>query len=133
MHFAWKNELVSGVSALDKQHKLIFECINEYFKKCDAGAEAEELELLFRSLDNYTREHFCYEENMQKYSKYPGIEEQQKQHALFLVELLELKTMVDSEGPSREVTLKLKGNLIRWFTRHINILDREFVKYFNKK
>ena len=133
MHFAWKNELETGITILDRQHKEIYDCINTFFQKCDEGADAEMLDNLFNSLYDYTSKHFGYEENMQKYCKYPGIDEQQKQHALFLADLNELRIFVNDNGPSREVTLRIKGNLIRWFNRHINLLDKEFVSFFNKQ
>lgn len=133
VNFEWKTELETGITGLDRQHKQIFNCISKFFQKCDEGAEAEELEQLFCSLDTYTREHFSYEENMQRYCKYPGLDEQQKQHALFLGDLNELKSFVGGNGTSREVTLRMKGNLIRWFNRHINLLDKEFVNFFNRQ
>jgi hemerythrin len=133
VHFAWKTELETGITALDRQHKEIYDCINNFFQKCSEDADADELDNLFNHLYDYTSKHFVYEENMQKYCKYPGIDEQQKQHALFLADIKELKSFVDINGSSREVTLRIKGNLIRWFNRHINMLDKEFVCFFNKK
>ena len=133
MNFDWSKELETGIPALDSHHQGIFDCINKFFKKCDEGGGTEEIILLFNSLESYTKKHFSYEENLQKYNNYPGLDEQLKQHALFLAELTELKGILETTGPTRELTLITKGKLIRWISHHIKRLDKEFVDFLKTK
>ena len=133
MHFEWKKELETGIPALDSHHQGIFNCINNFFQKCDEGGAAEEVIELLETLDSYTRKHFSYEENLQRYNNYPGLAEQEKQHALFLAELAELKKFLETTGPTRELTLSIKGKLIRWLSYHIIGLDKEFVSFLKAK
>ena len=133
MRFEWKKELETSIPALDRHHQGIFNCINNFFQKCDEGGGAEELIVLFDSLESYTRKHFSYEENLQRYNNYPGIDEQMKQHALFLSDLAELKRILETTGPTKELTMITKGKLIRWFSHHIKTLDKEFVDFLKAK
>ena len=133
MHFEWKKELETGVPALDSHHQGIFYCINDFFQKCDKGGGTEEISVLFDLLDSYTRKHFHYEETLQKFNDYPGLDEQQKQHALFLADLAELKRSLEINGPTKELNLITKGKLIRWLSHHIKSLDKEFVDFLKAK
>jgi hemerythrin-like metal-binding protein len=133
VRFEWKKELETGIPALDIQHQGIFDCINSFLQKCDEGGGGDEIIALLDSLDSYTRKHFSYEENLQRYNKYPGLEVQQKQHALFLAELAELKKTLEISGPTGELTLITKGTLIRWLSHHIKSMDKNFVEYLNAK
>jgi len=133
MKFEWNKELETGIPALDSHHQGIFDCINSFFQKCDEGGEVEEIVVLFDSLDSYTKKHFSYEENLQRYNNYPGLAEQQKQHALFLAELAELRRTLETTGPTRELSLIAKGKLIRWFSHHIKSIDKGFVDFLKAK
>lgn len=93
----------------------------------------DEISELYDSLDGYMKRHFSYEEHLQKYNKYPGLAEQQKQHAMFLAELAEMKDTLAASGPSRKLTISTKGKLIRWLNHHINTLDREFIDFLKAK
>jgi hemerythrin-like metal-binding protein len=133
VHFEWKKELETGIPALDSHHEGIFDCINNFFQKCDEGGGAEGVIDLFNSLDSYTRKHFSYEEKLQSYNNYPGLAEQQKQHAIFLADLAELKRILETTGPTKELTLNIKGKLIRWFSHHIKSIDKDFVDFLKAK
>jgi hemerythrin len=100
-------------------------------QKCDAGGESEEVIGLFNLQDSYTRKHFSYEENLQKYNNYHGLGEQQKQHTLFLAEQAELNKTLEENGLSKKLTLITKGKLIRGsaiilraWTRNLSIFSK---------
>jgi hemerythrin-like metal-binding protein len=133
MAVEWGKQLETGIPSLDTEHQDIIQCINAFFDKCDEGGGVDEIDELYDSLDGYTKRHFSYEENLQKYNNYPGLKEQQNQHALFLAELGELKETLAASGPSRKLTITTKGKLIRWLNHHINSLDREFVDFLKTK
>jgi hemerythrin len=133
MAVEWGKQFETGIPSLDTEHQDIIACINSFFAKCDEGGGIGEITDLFISLDNYTRKHFSYEENLQKYNNYPGLAEQQKQHAQFLADLGELKKTLETTGPTRLLTMTTKGKLIRWLNHHINSLDKEFIDFLKNK
>lgn len=133
MALEWGRQFETGIPALDAEHQDIIQCINAFFDTCDAGGGVEELAALFDSLDSYTKKHFSYEESLQKYNNYKGLAEQQRQHAIFLADLAELKEVFVINGPSRKLSITTKGKLIRWLNNHINSLDREFIDFLKTK
>jgi len=42
--FAWSQELATGNSKIDDQHKLLFAAANELFNACQIGKERQEVE-----------------------------------------------------------------------------------------
>lgn len=133
MAVEWGKQLETGIPSLDNEHKDIIACINSFFAKCDEGGGVGEIIDLFASLDNYTKKHFSYEENLQRINNYPGLEEQQRQHAIFLADLGEMKRTLEASGSTVKLTLTTKGRLIRWLSHHINSLDKEFIDFLNSK
>jgi hemerythrin len=133
MKFEWNKELETGIPALDLQHHGIFDRIANFFQKCDEGEAEKEIIVLFDFLDSYTKKHFIYEENLQKYNNYPGLAEQQEQHASFLAELAEFRRTLETAGPTRELSLSIKGKLIRWLNHHIKNMDKQFVDFLKAK
>lgn len=131
MRFKWGPELITNIPALDDHHQGIFNCIDDFFQKCDEEGGTKEVIGLLDTLDSYTKKHFKYEEGLQRMNNYPGLGVQQEQHASFLVDLAELRNAVETNGPTRELTMLAKGKLIRWFSNHIKSLDKEFVDFLN--
>src|SRR5690242_1873169 len=116
MNFEWEKVLETGIPALDAHHQGIFGCINEFFQKCSEGAAQDEVMALIDSLDNYSRQHFTYEERLQDMNNYEGLAEQKTQHALFLADVADLRKKLEVDGASSELALIAKGKLIRWFS-----------------
>jgi len=133
MRFKWGAELVTSIPALDDHHKGIFDYINSFCDKCDEDGGTEEVMALLDTLDKYARKHFSYEEGLQKINNYAGLADQQEQHALFLADLAELKTTLETTGPTKQLALMAKGKLIRWLSNHIKGRDKDFVDYLNAR
>ena len=133
MRFKWGPELATNIPALDEHHEGIFDCINDFFRKCDEDGGTKEVIALLDALDRYARKHFSYEEALQRMNKYAGLEDQQEQHAAFLADLAELKNILETSGPTRELTVVAKGKLIRWLSHHIKTRDKEFVDFLNNR
>lgn len=133
MELKWKKELETGIEALDEQHRGIFTLANNFIHKCNEVEGKEDLVALLDLLDSYAKKHFSYEEKLQTYNKYPGIGEQQSQHAQFLENLAELRSIYMASGPTRGLALMTKGRLIRWLTQHIKNHDKEFVDFLKTK
>lgn len=133
MQFEWDKGLETGIPALDADHQGIFACINDFFDSCNEGGEVKEVILLVDSLDSYARRHFSYEEQLQAINNYPGLAEQQKHHAVFIADVADLKSKLETEGPSKQLALIAKGKLIRWFSLHIRNMDKRFVNYLNER
>lgn len=133
MAFEWDKQVETNIPALDSQHKSIFDSINAFSEKCVNGASPEEVLKLVEFVDSYARKHFSYEENLQRYNLYPGLNAQQEQHGIFLDDVAELKKTLEVSGPTKDLAIMMKGKLIRWFTQHIKHMDAHFAEFLKKK
>ena len=133
MSFQWDKQVETYIPALDAQHKSIFEAINVFCEKCAGDTSPEEVLDLVEFVDSYARKHFSYEESLQQYNQYPGLEAQKEQHKIFLDEIAELKATLELSGPTKELAIKMKGKLIRWFNQHIKHMDVHFAEFLKGK
>lgn len=133
MQFEWDKGLETGITALDADHQGIFARIDGFFNRCNEGGESIEVIAVIDALDSYARKHFSYEERLQAINNYPGLAGQQKHHAVFIADVADLKSKLETEGPSKQLALIAKGKLIRWFSLHIKNMDKQFVSYLNER
>ena len=132
MAFEWDKQLETGIPALDSQHQEIFVSMNAFSEKCINGTSAEEVLKQIEFMECYARKHFSYEETLQQYNQYPGLNAQKEQHKLFLDDVVELKRMLELSGPTKELAIVMKGKLIRWFVQHIKHMDAHFSEFLMK-
>ena len=134
MALEWDKQVETGIPALDSQHQGILECINAFSEKCASGsATTEEVLKLVEFMDSYARKHFSYEESLQQYNQYPGLNAQKEQHKVFLDEVAELKNTLELSGPTKDLAIMMKGKLIRWFIQHIKHMDARFSEFLKNK
>jgi hemerythrin len=129
MSITWEESLRLGVPAIDEQHEEIF----VYFDKLSTALREEDgsnviIELL-SYLDNYSSLHFRNEEELMALYRYPGLEEQQRQHAAFRENIVMFTDMLSASEPTHEIALKIDALLIRYFINHVRKLDREIADY----
>ena len=129
MSIIWEESLRLGVPAIDEQHEGIF----GYFDKLSTALQERngsgELIELLAYLDNYSTIHFRNEEELMGLYRYPGLEEQQQQHAAFRENIVMFTDALAASEPTREIALKIDAALIRYFINHVRKLDRKMVDH----
>ena len=70
---AWDNKYSVGVQALDSQHKVLFDILNELHAAMISGQARQVTGPLLHKLLEYTDKHFTAEENMLSASGYPAL------------------------------------------------------------
>ncbi len=63
----WNPELNVGVASIDKQHKIIFELIDDLGKAIEDGKDRRRIEKLLDIVENYVFRHFYAEEELLKH------------------------------------------------------------------
>lgn len=63
----WNPELNVGVASIDKQHKIIFDLINDLGKAIEDGSDKKRVEKLLDVVENYVYRHFYAEEVLLKH------------------------------------------------------------------
>ncbi len=92
----------------------------------------DDVEKLLNYLNEYANTHFSDEENLMSLYKYPGMAEQQQQHAQFRKSVTELFEMLADNIPTREIAIRVDATLIRYFINHVRNLDSklgDFIKH----
>jgi len=124
----WKNAYSVGISAIDFQHKRIFECIMSVLggptDDDKLRAEAEIIKLL-----GLLKEHFAVEEKMMQALCYPELEQHIKEHRQFNADVHDLaqKSLRTMAGVSHEA-IRIAH---KWLTEHIMTCDRDYAAFFS--
>ena len=113
-----------GVQAVDNQHKVLFDIINELHAAMMKGQAQSLTGPMLHKLADYTHTHFSEEEAMMAAAKYPGLADHKLKHRE-LVKQVEEYVLSYDKG---EITLNLKLlNFLRdWLTNHIQKVDMAY-------
>jgi len=129
----WKDEYSMGEEEIDKQHKGLFKLSNEIYDLVEAGIDDyEHFRKLFLALNDYSIEHFVYEEIYMREQGYPNLKEHIQQHNEFANKVRDLCIGIDRETHIRDI-----GEFVStWLVEHVLNEDmnyREFINNRNKQ
>lgn len=129
----WDEQLATGVTKIDEQHKDLFKRMDKIAEACKSGAAKDELMPTLMYLRRYVDSHFSDEEELQNTSEYPKREEHKRQHKLFMEKVDSLFNECEEEGATLTTILKTNTVINNLLVTHINNHDKEFAKYFRTK
>jgi hemerythrin len=120
--FKWRDDWVLHVDAIDNQHKVIAECLNEIAHLCLAGnnrtaPEDERLAGLLDRLYADTRQHFSDEERLMLESRYPGYTLHEHEHIMLLAELKNYNDGIKNGSEQLSLIVIRSLPLTFWITR----------------
>jgi hemerythrin-like metal-binding protein len=126
----WGENYSVGVQAIDGQHKVLFNIINELHEAMLKGQAQTMTGTLLRKLAKYTQEHFTAEEAAMASAKYPGISDHKIKHR----DLIKQVEGYIARFDKGEVTLNLHLlNFLRdWLATHIQKTDKEYGPWLNE-
>lgn len=133
MEIKWKAEYETGYDEVDKQHKLIFQKVNELFVACKAGASDAEAKEMSDFLVDYCSTHFLYEQNLMKAHNYPDYANHFKAHTSFKQFATDFAQKAGKESMNVSMVVKLNQELIKWLVEHIMVVDVKMAKYINEE
>lgn len=126
----WNHACTVGVRAMDDQHGILMDTINELRMANVRGAGREETGALLNQLIEFTRMHFASEEQLMEQSEFPGLAEHQIEHRRILAHLTESAFWVQhGEAPMKT----LLGRLREEYLEHIEGLDQRFGPWLNER
>ncbi|MBF0621443.1 MAG: hemerythrin family protein [Magnetococcales bacterium] len=127
-----------GVKQFNKDHQRLLFYIVEFNRLVVRFQEREPFEdewdqirILFKRLDKYTKVHFKAEETLMVEQGYPLYEEHLKQHHALIDALAELKKKVKAQD-ARYIA-DIKSFLLDWLRNHINGHDLKYRDFFKEK
>ena len=120
----WSDKLSVGIPAIDAQHGILVDTINELHDAMLKGQAKSLTEPLLRNLIAYTRDHFSAEEAIMAAANYTGLEEHRARHR-DLTKKVESYTQRFACGEFA-LTVHLLNFLRDWLTNHIQREDRAY-------
>lgn len=133
MPISWNNNLLTGVDQIDNQHKELFHRFDSLLSACNQGKGKDEVMRLLQFLDDYIREHFEAEEQLQVKNSYPQYGEHKAQHIKFVADVDRLKKQFVNEGATLPLVIQTNQALVAWLIQHISNVDVAFARYLKEQ
>lgn len=134
MSLQWSENLASGSSDIDTQHKELFLCVNSLLLAVDRGATArEEVSKIVQYLTDYVVFHFGNEEKYMAKYNYSSATAHKAQHEQFVKTFMKLRDRLMMEGINAPLAQEIKDLCVDWLINHIKYSDRALGMYLKLK
>lgn len=132
MTFAlWSSDYETGHLDVDRQHRRLFELVNELHEAMAKGHGREALEPALKALATYTLEHFATEEALMRETGYPDLERHRDKHEALARQVDELLLRF-SKG-YLTIPSTLSRFLADWLKHHIREEDVAFIAWMRER
>lgn len=125
----WNNTCSVGVRAMDNQHGILMDTINDLqaalLRDCSRERVSAQLDLLLK----FTSMHFQGEERLMEQHGFPGLAEHRDEHHRLLVQIRESAHRMQRSG---DVQARALLQFLRdWFLVHFEGPDQEYGPWLN--
>ena len=127
----WDASYSVNIRQLDADHKKLIDLVNTLHDAMKAGKTKNVLMAIFSDLEMYTRTHFTNEERLMEQHRFPGLEQQQMEHRLFIQKIAEQKTLFQQTRIS--TAMPVMSFLTDWLKNHILHSDKKYGPFLNQK
>jgi len=121
----WTPDMSVGIDIIDKDHKILISCLNDFVGACESGKGVLVTESIFSVLYDYTNFHFSREEKIMEVCGYKGLENHKNLHETLRGNLIDARDRY-LLNPSREVETEIMDFLRSWLTDHILACDMDY-------
>jgi hemerythrin len=130
----WKSDYETGVSAIDTQHKVLFDNINRLGQLLDKeDIERAEADYLLKFLENYAEQHFKGEETCMARYRCPAYAKNKEEHAQFLTILGFAVGQFETSTTPKDVLQRLHESMAWWIRNHILKVDVQLKNFAGGK
>jgi hemerythrin-like metal-binding protein len=121
MQFSWTDDLYTGSTLIDGDHRKLVDLVNAFFQSMQSGQGNGRVGKTMNDLIAYTGEHFSREDAEMKRIEYVAALAHKTEHSKLLKQLVKLKQMLDAGG--RMNTPAVAAFLSGWLRDHILAAD----------
>ena len=127
----WNHACTVGVRALDDQHGILMDTMNELRLALVRGAGREQVSEVLDRLIEFTRMHFSSEEQLLEQHGFPALQAHRAEHQRLLAQILQSAHRAQH---GEEVQMRpLLAFLRHWYVAHIEGLDRQYGPWLNER
>lgn len=127
----WNHSSTVGVRAMDDQHGILMDTMNELRLAVVRGAPREAVGEVLDRLIEFTRMHFWSEEQLMEQQGFPGLAEHRADHQRILAQILQ-STHRAQHGEKMQMR-PLLCFLRESFAEHIDGMDCEYGPWMNER
>lgn len=116
----WNHARTVGVQAIDDQHGILLDALNELGTALKLGAECETVRMMLDRITELTRLHVENEERLLERYQYPGLDEYRAEHRHLLDQLAARPAVCNSQSRHKQSdsVYELAEFLREWFMAH---------------
>lgn len=127
----WNHACAVGVKAMDEQHAVLMDTLNEIRLALVRGQGREQVSGTLNRLIEFTRMHFASEEQLLESHGYPGASEHRDAHRKLLGQIEEaaLRTQHNDDLRMKSTLLFLRD----WYMSHLEDFDSRYGAWLNAR
>jgi hemerythrin len=127
----WSHDCIIGVQAMDDQHGILMDTLNELRRMLVLGSDRREICLQLERLIEFTQMHFHSEELLLEQQRFPGVEEHRVEHHALLTRLYAALEHLHREEPMQFSSLL--EFLPAWYHQHVEDADQPYGQWLNER
>jgi hemerythrin len=127
----WNHECIVGVKAMDDQHGIIMDTMNDLRQMIIQGRERKAICDQMDRLIEFTQMHFECEEQLLEHQGFPGLQDHRTAHRRLLSQI---QATAEHAKHSEDVEIQALFHFLRaWYMEHIEGLDRQYGPWLNER
>ena len=127
----WNHECIVGVKAMDDQHGIIMDTLNDLRKMIVEGRDRKAICDQLDRVIAFSQAHFQSEEHLLEKQGYPALREHREAHQRLLIRLQEA---AEHAKHSENGEIQSLFHFLRnWYSEHIEQLDRQYGPWLNAR
>lgn len=127
----WEAVYSVEIPSIDNQHKKLIAIINDLNDAMSQGKGKEVIGGIIKQLENYTVEHFRFEEDLFRKHGYPETNAHIKQHQDLVKQVSDFRQKFESGHLM--LSLNVMNFLKDWLRNHILETDKKYISFFKSK
>ena len=132
MRYEVTQDMITGNSLIDFEHRQLFQAVNDLMDACSQGKGRDQIEKVAKFLSDYVVKHFQDEERLQVQYKYPGYPAHKTFHDGYRRQLSEKAQRLLQEG----ATIRSLGEInqvVGVLVSHIRTEDKRLARYIKEQ
>ena len=127
----WSHECIVGVQAMDDQHGILMDTLNELRAMLVHGGDRRSICLQLERLIEFSQMHFQSEEQLLQQQAFPGLSEHRVAHQHLLAKLYKALEQINHDEFVHFSSLL--EFLPSWYLDHVEQLDQPFGRWLNER
>lgn len=127
----WNRVSSVGVRAMDQQHGVLMDTLNDLRQAAAQGAARERVVRERQRLVEFTRQHFLSEERLLEHAGFPALDEHREAHRRLLAEIK--SALEHAARGNGDHLLAATAAVHACFAEHIAQLDQNYGEWLNER